>query len=102
MCLISILGDHEGSHSISCCRTGTTFLPCRMCEISRENMMMSNIDDQVMRESIVYNSYLKEEFSAFCAYCTKNLGVVIKKQRSIIDFCKSKSIACLFPALNSL
>lgn len=73
-----------------------------MCEITRSNMMMSNISDQVLRESEDYNFYLKDAFRTFCEYCTKPLRSITLEQKSIMAFCKQKSVQCLFPTLNSL
>ena len=59
-CFIS---DNEGSHKAMCCKT---FLPCRTCEICRNELMSSDIATVAVRDSNLYKPYLVEAFDAYC------------------------------------
>ena len=62
------LADNEGSDHASLCKTGNTFLPCRNCEIKRDEMMLSDISMVPIRDSERYNTILCGAFDAYCCY----------------------------------
>ena len=99
------LADNEGSDSASGTKMGgSTYKPCRICEIRREHMMRSNIDDVPKRNSNAYKRKLESSFDIYCKSVkvqrkTKDLS---EEEHRVLKFCKHKSLQPIFPALNEL
>jgi hypothetical protein len=85
-------------------KTGNkTFLPCRIDEVHRRDMMDSDITDCTIRDAQEYNKMLETAFEAFA------MSVKIKFPRNLpedmklcLDFCQQHSLQPLLPALNTL
>ena len=69
-CILIHLADNEGSQNAACCKCSTTFMPCRICEIGREDMMLSDIGNIRKRNSRKYKEVLQDAWGAFCRYVT--------------------------------
>ena len=80
-----LLADNEGSHSAACCKAGNTFMPCRICELPREELMSSDLEDISVRDSTRYNEFLREAWPTFCRYVKGGfLNVLLWYFKSVI------------------
>jgi len=98
-CFIS---DNEGSHKAICCKSKNTFLPCRICEISREDLMRSDIATVALRDSNMYKPYLEEAFDAYCHSIKVKKNALSKREIEVLKFCKDKSVLPILPAFLKL
>lgn len=95
--------DNLGSDHASLCKTGNTFLPCRNCEIKREEMMLSDISMVPIRDSERYNTILCEAFNAYCCYVlAERPKDVPQNYKEILKFCESHSLQPMLPTFNKL
>jgi hypothetical protein len=96
------ISDNEGSHKAICCKSKNTFLPCRICEISREDLMRSDIATVALRQSNMYKPYLEEAFDAYCHSIKVRKSALSKRELEVLQFCKDKSVLPILPAFFKL
>jgi len=79
-------------------------MPCRMCEVAREDMMNSDIELIRKRESQWYKEVLETAWPAFCRYVTApgDVRTLSDRDREVLDFCRAHSIYPIYPAFYEL
>jgi len=92
--------DNEGSLSCFCIKGRGTRMPCRMCEVLRNEILLFDTGDVVPRNAEVNDELLHY---ALPAYCRQLKGQrLTANEKRLLEWCKGNSLIPVRPALFNL